>query len=268
MEKTFVDINILGLALCYQKPNENWKVMIPWNHCHKALFSYGREQERASTPISLGVPDQQVKISASNAISLTGQSGSFDREVFDFTTDFKTSEYDTHENVFLKDEWSKGTVLLELENAFFSVANYVQTRTSERPVNRNGNDVNGGTLPGQEIKYNIAHSLRAQITLAEAGVLTVTRTVGTPTEIARISEDGSFIITFNNDCKDITHNRNDMFLYYENTICGGTQAAPRPKERFWVGAVGKAPQARTGVILEEGKPCMGAQVTPPPPDFP
>lgn len=278
--KTNVEINIFGPALCYRKAGENWKVLIPWNDCHKVLFSFGLYGGTASTPVSLAVPKAVVKISVSNPVSSTGQTTAFPKEVFNFTTDATASGYDTHSDVFLRPNWRDKTVALEIENAFFSVDDYVQTRTKER-VFRNGQDRNGTSIAGQEIRFHIAHSLRAQVTLDDGGVLSVTRGVypaAPADEIARISGGGTYLMTINNDCNDVNHGRNDMFLYYDNTIIGGTSADPRPLERYWVGSVGTFDKEAkilskraffTGyVVLAEGKPCMGAQVNSPPPEFP
>ncbi len=280
--KTYVEINIFGPALCYRKGSGNWKVLIPWNPCHQALFSFGPYGGTASTPISLAVPKAVVKISASSPVSSAGQTAGFAKEVFNFTTDTAASGYNTHETVFLRGDWREKTIALELEHAFFSVDDYVQTRTKEK-VFRNGQDRDGTSLAGQMISFHIAHSLRAQVTLDDGGVLSVKRGVDPAApaeEIARIPGNGAtYIMTINNDCNDVNHGRNDMFLYYDNTIIGGTPEDPRPQERYWVGAVGtfnkvakkilKKASFKTGyVILADGKPCMGAQVSPAPPEFP
>ncbi|HEV7643930.1 MAG TPA: hypothetical protein VGO50_08330 [Pyrinomonadaceae bacterium] len=185
---------------------------------------------------ALGIPNNVVKIATTDAlVPRFTQTKAFKDEVFNLIDD-PSREYNTHENVFLRDGWAEKTMLLEIENAFFSIEDYVQIRTSETVV-RNGKDDQENPFPGQTIQSLIAHSLKATITLEDGGSLAVTQSAGgAPETIAQISGGGYHMITFDNDCEQLNQGRNDMLLYYDNAICGGTQAQPRENERYWVGS--------------------------------
>ncbi|HEV7643929.1 MAG TPA: hypothetical protein VGO50_08325 [Pyrinomonadaceae bacterium] len=299
--KTQVEIKILGLAICYRKMGENWKVLLPWNSCHRILFSYGRDGTAHSAPVSLAVAGGVVKVSTQNAISSTGQTAGFEKEVFNFTTNAAASGYDTHQNISLKGNWRDKTVALEIENAFFAPNDYVNVITTET-IFRNGLDADGNSVPRQQISFFIAHSLKALITLNENGILTVLQGVhpqAPATEIARIPANGTpgggkYTIIFDNDCDNMNPLSNDMLRYYENTIVDGSAA--NSQEKYWIGSIGtigaigavteeiiserskilneaetRTPilfSPLTGVFLVQGKPCMGGQVSPAPQSFP
>jgi hypothetical protein len=265
--RTTVEIIIDGLAVCYRKPNQNWKVLFPFDlDCHRIKFTHseglGAQIDHGEQAVANGV----ITISSPDSIPrpTVFKSPTFDKEVFDFTANPAVSGYTTHERVRLKNLSGNNTVTMELKDAFFSVGDYVNVLTPES-VFLHTVDPNGGLGPNIPLGL-IARSLKATIVLPDSqSVLTVTYPrMASPLSI---TGGGLFTLRFDNDCRRIRRGHNDMLMYYQNTIQpqrGGADVT----ERFFIGQLGTKDGEPTGPLegghfLDEGKPCMGAQISDP-----
>ncbi len=286
--RTTIDIHIEGLAICYRKGNL-WKVLLPFDLCHQIVFSHWRAGNSATKVGPQAVSNGLIRItSPAEAAPRTFQSNHFNSEVYDFTAP-ATLPYQTHELITVRDDWPIRTVLMEIENAFFSVIDYVDVLSPNESIVLHGENP-GTTIPDRTLT-TIARAVKATVVLPPGKVLKVESTnMASPLEF---KDGGFYTLRFNNDCEDLRSGRNDMFLYYENTIVALRGGQRVPDERFWVGEVGTRNERFSntmsterfdlegmsltrprfgkdntdngtgpewgGPALDEGKPCMGGQ---------
>src|ERR1041384_6121142 len=113
-----------GLGMAYKKPKGNedrWHVLFPFDDCHSVKFSYEPQGGPSVFYGHLANQGAQIEIRGNNVKSRTGSTPNFNKYVFDMTAP------ETHSKVQLNENWDKKGVLLTMENAVFSVFNYLQS---------------------------------------------------------------------------------------------------------------------------------------------
>lgn len=190
-------IYFIGIGITYKKTKdgeERWHILFPFNDCHSVkLYCLLEDKDEDSGFYGhLAKRGAQVKINVSNAESVTGSTSNFDKYVFDMTSAH------THGRVKPNDDWAEKGVLLKIENAQFSVFNYLQSYDEVKDydvVLIEGADDSGGVNQGL-----LAHMVSAHIELGEKGSVDV-KVDGK--KIISSEAGQSCILLFDNDCEEI-----------------------------------------------------------------
>lgn len=183
---TQITIKTKGIGLIYQKDGK-WKEIFPFGKCHEVKFSFKKDDDPNSTePKPWAGKNRKINITVSKAASETAEGDEFD-SFLDITGGF------AHSNGVKKlENWNENGVLLEIEDAVFSVDEMTNSRYN---LHREDDSLI------QELG-KIGHSGKAVIELQDGGFVKISLMEdGSEIESETFAfSDGSHTITLDNDC--------------------------------------------------------------------
>jgi hypothetical protein len=145
-----INIIIKGVAMSYQKGDGLWKVLFPFGECHKIKF-----KETENDPgIALAGKNRRIRITTENAESAF--------EIGDDYNDFLdlTADYSHANGVKMRAGWEERAVLMTIENARLSAADY----TDDAHLMVRGNTV---TLAPKKIGYSYKAEIKSEKIIIE-----------------------------------------------------------------------------------------------------
>lgn len=237
-----VNIIIKGVALCYRKDGM-WKVLFPFDTCHKVKFSYRKDDNPAVKLSNLAKANNVIEVTASGAADPDqSASSNYRQHILDLTSP------GMHSRISRKTDWNQKAVLMTIENAKLHIYDYIQDHTG-RPV-----PLVDTERPSEPQTLDmVGHSVRAEISLNNAGIVRV-RSEGR--DILTTDPGASYTLTFDNDCKEPRPGKNDMEMLYK-----AIEEPGKPWRMLLVG--GRGSSQKDGIIPftdppmpEEGKPCL------------
>jgi hypothetical protein len=206
MSITTLNITIKGICICYLK-NSVWKVLFPFDDCHKIKFSYKKNNETETTPVSLASSNGSIVFEVQNATTTAQALTSFSKFV-DLTDSFAHSN-----GLVMQTNWSNIAVEMEMPNAEFFAAQekgdfLLLDQTETNTIHDYGKI---GTVVGATIKIDTGGSLSMKVNGNEQFPLN------------NWEEGATYTLKFNNDCDSMSPNDNDFEMLYD--IIGDAQSS-------------------------------------------
>ena len=189
-----VTLVFVGVAMSYLK-DEKWKVIFPFDDCHKVQFEHKGEE------IPLNQPNTEIIVDVASGKAPAAKGKDFNK-IFDITS------ADVHSaGVKLRPNWREKGVLLEVPNATMSMGSATRSRFQLKKGNKTKN------------LNKIAFSAKAEINLKKGGSVTI-NVKGVPGFPKTFKDsDGDQIIRFNNNCDgNPASEKGDLQMLYENII--------------------------------------------------
>lgn len=239
-----VNIIIKGVAMSYHKSDGVWKIIFPFGECHKVKF----KEKEASPGIALAGKNRRIRITTENPHSAF--------EIGDGYNDFLdlTADYSHANGVKMQSGWDERAVLMTMENARLSAAEYTETKHLMVKANI-------VTLEPKKIGYSYKAEIESEKVIVD---------VDNHPEFPRVFDKDSTII-FDNDCHQAETRKVSDFEMVYNVV----EDAIGKNERFVVAKVPEELESSfaAGTVFEgaadkrykdsyiDGLPCHGIRIS-------
>lgn len=194
---TKIAIIITGIALSYQKENL-WKVLFPFNECHKIKYRYFTDGQWSHPSVPLASPNRRIEIRPT--LPTTAHSiGNYYNDFIDFTGSY------AHNGGLDLLDWYNHGILLTIPNASFGIFEFINTKCVLEETTSSPNP----TVFGPEIA---GYSAIAHIETSPQGYVDLVQIDGGE-ELVLQNFSADTYLWFDNNCDQDTPTSDTFMLY-------------------------------------------------------